>query len=246
MHSVESTLLLDDSPLKAVLQPYNHLCIREYDRAMRVRDLRVLEQDGAVAAAAAAARKEREAAETRGAPDEGLLPPGLNEGGAGGNSKKTKRSKKAKKGQKEAAQASRVDGEARIRDPVEAGGYDRTLLAVVGVLDAIKGESNVASWIRAGGLWAVGKPEEGVDSCASSDEGVGPAKKKRRVSGEVAVAVSDAGNDATENAPTPTKMWFEDEATLKYWTTRGLRALDELGIEPERGLQYTGEPSFLS
>lgn len=31
--------------------------------------------------------------------------------------------------------------------------YDETLLAVIGILDTIKMEDNVAGWIRAGGLW---------------------------------------------------------------------------------------------
>ncbi|KAH9931743.1 hypothetical protein B0H21DRAFT_878914 [Amylocystis lapponica] len=41
------------------------------------------------------------------------------------------------------------------------GPHDETLLAVVGVLDAIKHESNVAAWIRGGGLWGpAGAPVE--------------------------------------------------------------------------------------
>ncbi|KAH7922252.1 hypothetical protein BV22DRAFT_1094986 [Leucogyrophana mollusca] len=42
-HSALTTLLLDDSPLKARLQPYNHVCIPEYSAPMRARDLRTLE-----------------------------------------------------------------------------------------------------------------------------------------------------------------------------------------------------------
>lgn len=30
-HSERSTLLLDDSPKKAALQPWNHLCVTEYE-----------------------------------------------------------------------------------------------------------------------------------------------------------------------------------------------------------------------
>ncbi|KAK7033386.1 FCP1-like proteiny domain-containing protein [Favolaschia claudopus] len=37
-HGPETTLLVDDSPLKARLQPYNHLCVAEYDAATRARD----------------------------------------------------------------------------------------------------------------------------------------------------------------------------------------------------------------
>ncbi|KAF7327637.1 FCP1-like proteiny domain-containing protein [Mycena kentingensis (nom. inval.)] len=38
-HSAETTLLVDDSPLKARLQPWNHLCVPEYDASARERDL---------------------------------------------------------------------------------------------------------------------------------------------------------------------------------------------------------------
>ncbi|KAJ6532069.1 hypothetical protein B0H19DRAFT_1081967 [Mycena capillaripes] len=37
-HGPHSTLLVDDSPLKARLQPWNHLCVGEYDAATRARD----------------------------------------------------------------------------------------------------------------------------------------------------------------------------------------------------------------
>lgn len=32
--------------------------------------------------------------------------------------------------------------------------YDSTLIAVIGFLDEMKKQSNVASWIHEGGLWA--------------------------------------------------------------------------------------------
>ncbi|KAJ6461293.1 hypothetical protein DFH09DRAFT_583571 [Mycena vulgaris] len=37
-HGPHTTLLVDDSPLKARLQPWNHLCVVEYDAAARARD----------------------------------------------------------------------------------------------------------------------------------------------------------------------------------------------------------------
>ena len=40
-HSALSTLLMDDSSLKAALQPWNHLCIKEYVQEMRNLDLSV-------------------------------------------------------------------------------------------------------------------------------------------------------------------------------------------------------------
>lgn len=41
-HSSLSTLLLDDSPLKARLQPWNHLCVQEYDESSWKENIRVV------------------------------------------------------------------------------------------------------------------------------------------------------------------------------------------------------------
>ena len=38
-HTAMSTLLMDDSPRKAELQPYNHLCVKEYSNVIRNLDL---------------------------------------------------------------------------------------------------------------------------------------------------------------------------------------------------------------
>ena len=38
-HTAMSTLLMDDSPRKAEVQPYNHLCVKEYSNVVRNRDL---------------------------------------------------------------------------------------------------------------------------------------------------------------------------------------------------------------
>lgn len=43
-HSAYTTLLLDDSPAKVRLQPYNHLCVPEYNAEIRNRDLSVLDE----------------------------------------------------------------------------------------------------------------------------------------------------------------------------------------------------------
>jgi hypothetical protein len=41
-HSAATTILLDDSHAKAALQPYNHVCLREYTRSQRNADLTIL------------------------------------------------------------------------------------------------------------------------------------------------------------------------------------------------------------
>ncbi|KAG2088564.1 uncharacterized protein F5147DRAFT_549704, partial [Suillus discolor] len=42
-HSALTTLLLDDSPHKARLQPYNHVCMPEYTSSFRAKDLQCRE-----------------------------------------------------------------------------------------------------------------------------------------------------------------------------------------------------------
>jgi hypothetical protein len=46
---------------------------------------------------------------------------------------------------------------------------------------------------------------------------VGPAKKRRKVSGEGECADVDTPE---QPLPPPIKMWFEDVATMKYWKMR--------------------------
>ncbi|KAM5541619.1 hypothetical protein V8D89_004809 [Ganoderma adspersum] len=163
-HSALTTLLLDDSPRKAELQPFNHVCIGEYTGEKRVKDLENLqnEQDWA---AAVDARKRADTyivePEVVNAAATATVSPTTTTAGSGSEqaaaadagvaqgepSKKRKR--KEKKLQKRAA----------LLEEVANGGsqpeitYDETLLAVIGVLGEIKSQANVAAWIRAGGLW---------------------------------------------------------------------------------------------
>jgi hypothetical protein len=89
-YSSLNTILLDDSVLKAHLQPYNHLLIPEYDAILRDKDMAAL------------------------------------------------------------------DEEKKLNDPNDPRKFrfDRSLLAVIGVLDELSRQDSVCSWIRADGLWA--------------------------------------------------------------------------------------------
>ncbi|OCH84942.1 hypothetical protein OBBRIDRAFT_740716 [Obba rivulosa] len=129
VHSALTTLLLDDSPRKAELQPYNHVCIGEYSAALRAKDLESF-QKGSEWDAAQAARRELEASLENGA-----------------------------SGSTDAPDTAAEDSEAPLSPLLDAldapppGEYDETLLCVVGVLEEVKHQRNVAAWIRAGGLW---------------------------------------------------------------------------------------------
>ncbi|CAA7263834.1 unnamed protein product [Cyclocybe aegerita] len=197
-HSAQTTLLIDDSPLKAALQPWNHLCIREYVQEMRRWDLGVADWEVARAKAREAREAkeeaEKEAERRREAeaqdPESSVSAPALEQQAVEGPSqaheaeaeaedaaaedsaeKPTKKRKLKRLVKREAVQRAKEEKEreallamADIEDgediDVEEAlaklkakmRYDETLLAVVGVLDRIKHESNVAGWMRAGGL----------------------------------------------------------------------------------------------
>lgn len=106
-------------------------------------------------------------------------------------------------------------------------GYDETLLGVIGILEAVKHESNVAGWIRAGGLWGRGRPtavEEERMGHGLQDAGSKLAKKRKG---------GGKGNDAGEDP----EMWFEDGATMDYWAGRGRAALGVLGVDIGAGIE---------
>ncbi|KAI0034821.1 hypothetical protein K488DRAFT_44651 [Vararia minispora EC-137] len=143
VHSALTTLLLDDSTLKAALQPWNHLCIPDYTRELRNRDLAELNR---------------------------------------------------------AAEGATGPAEAQM---------DPTLLAVVGVLHTLRIQTNVAGWVRAGGLWG---PRGEAKNSGEGGEGAG----NEHAGGKL--------------------LWFEVPETLRYWVGEGRRALEELGIAVEHGL----------
>ena len=143
---------MDDSPLKAKLQPYNHLCVREY--AANVRGTDVAVRDAEVLATCAEQQSIGEGEEEEEDP---------------GTAKKRKRKarKKDKMNKKRAGKKSwRATEQARGL----GGEYDEMLLAVVGILEEVKVQGNGAGWMRTGGLM-MGQ-EVSVDS----------STKKRRLS----------------------------------------------------------------
>ncbi|SJL09803.1 uncharacterized protein ARMOST_13184 [Armillaria ostoyae] len=142
-HSALTTLLLDDSPLKAQLQPWNHFCVPEYTAQIRGRDLSTRQHE-----------RDKPPSDVQDA--EGVV-----------SRKKRKKSKKAL-------------------------GYDQILLAVIGVLDTIKGENNVSGWMRQCGLWnGVHEKEDEEKSMLTHDETAddeaenSETRKRRRIEDNV-------------------------------------------------------------
>ncbi|WWC87509.1 uncharacterized protein L201_002399 [Kwoniella dendrophila CBS 6074] len=90
----------------------------------------------------------------------------------------------------------------------ENDGMDRTLLAVIGILDGLKNISNVPSWIRYGGLT------------------------------DLTMNQTEDSDIKVENLPSHDdfKHWFEDEKIFDNWVEKGKQALAERGIEVKHGI----------
>ncbi|KAL5512353.1 hypothetical protein ACEPAG_3345 [Sanghuangporus baumii] len=167
-HSAQTTVLLDDSPRKARLQPFNHVCINEYslerrdsDKALKRRQRRYEErekkvEDLPVADITDAKLENKSALEER-------------DGHAGEELKENEKARKKKKEEKKKKRQEVLDAmEEKDSQLNEMSEYDSALLAIIGILDALKHESNVAGWIRAGGLWASKTPPS-LDSSTKED-----------------------------------------------------------------------------
>lgn len=92
------------------------------------------------------------------------------------------------------------------------GEYDETLLAIIGILDTIKMEDNVAGWIRAGGLWGPHNNGGVISHLFSSSESTGQEEEDVR------------------------RMWFEHKPTFNYWVSRGRETVERLGIPLVHGI----------
>lgn len=111
-------------------------------------------------------------------------------------------------------------------DPAHVIEYDETLLAIVGILDDVRFQSNVASWVKANGLWGPYPPQNSTgtntdafadenfhksceDVATSSDGGsmdsgrLGEGKKKRRDAADTSfeAAATDGPGDGSLYAP---------------------------------------------
>ncbi|KAJ6482488.1 hypothetical protein C8R45DRAFT_904708 [Mycena sanguinolenta] len=187
-HSQQTTLLLDDSARKAHLHPYNHVCVLEYVLDARKHDLDVW-RSSLPADTVPAKPKKQKAPKSK----QVLRAPDL---------------------------ASATDS------PVNAppawlisstASYDETLLAVVGILETIKSQPNVADWIKDGGLLA----KEVKEAIAEQPRPLSPDSLAHQMVGL---------NLAQE-------LWFNSEVTVNHWVCRGMHALEALQIPVVAGIR---------
>lgn len=189
-YSALTTILLDDSQRKAQLQPWNHVVIQEYVHSMRTSDLQVskrettemVDDDGEIETAYSTKQQHADMEQPHGSTDV------------------------------EASSSASPPTSPRTPANVRSMKYDETLLAIVGILDAIKGESNVAGWIRAGGLWGV-------------------VAFDREQKEHLHLSSSPLPLDGGDFGYASSALWYQEPTVLDYWITRGRRVLTALDID---------------
>ncbi|TDL23517.1 hypothetical protein BD410DRAFT_787363 [Rickenella mellea] len=222
-HSALSTLLLDDSPVKARVQPYNHLCIKEY--SLQRRDLDVtamIKQNKDAAEAAPTIDHHYELSEDAIVRvDQPEAPEGDVETDAPiGNLHAVEQEQTAKVVDGDQRVAGGPDQESHKRSrqrlhkrkrlpsesPDAVHDFDETLLAIIGILDAARNQSNVAAWIRSGALWAGHFPTTTTDLPGSDDTPSSPHPNPlvgNHVQSEVPGESRDADADADGHTKPP-------------------------------------------
>ncbi|GJJ14309.1 hypothetical protein Clacol_008573 [Clathrus columnatus] len=183
-HSSLSTLLLDDSPLKARLQPWNHLCIKEYDEAIRKKDTSVvqslswynksekeftgsvvLEEISETNIVTQKTKLSAEIQETETSnhdsylqnqpPDPAQISPDsisyIQTDGTNAYSP----SAPITPNPLSPDPPTNPDTTPLASIPELSSHLDETLLAVIGILEELKYQSNVSSWFRNRGLWTI-------------------------------------------------------------------------------------------
>jgi hypothetical protein len=118
------------------------------------------------------------------------------------------------------------------------------------VLDALKAQSNVAGWIRTGGLWGPIREEmtghsddDDLDARSGSPATAPPDSPPPETVPTGADMASSSILDA--EAETPSKpeeepnqpLWFDDMRVVTHWEERGRRACEALSIKVEHGLE---------
>ncbi|CAE6438726.1 unnamed protein product [Rhizoctonia solani] len=134
LYSALNSLLLDDSALKAHLQPHNHLTLPEYTADLRTRDVKRRNAIDALASAELATLEDNIDEDDR-AGDSGDLAEKNNEDLGCKNTENQRHSNRSE-----------------MYKHLRAAPYDKSLLAVIGVLDAVRYESSLVGWMKAGGM----------------------------------------------------------------------------------------------
>ncbi|CAE6477030.1 unnamed protein product [Rhizoctonia solani] len=180
LYSALNSLLLDDSALKAHLQPYNHLTLPEYTAELRTRDVRRRNAVDALARDGLVVEDDMEDDTKDGECDDLMDKDGVDSG-----HKETDNEQQSHQNQ--------------VKKHLRAAPYDKSLLAVIGVLDAVRYESSLVGWMKAGGMRPGDAEMERVAALFSEEN------KGQGSTSEVGDAAEDRENDHPNVQTIPAK-----------------------------------------
>lgn len=211
--SLRSTLLVDDSTVKACMQPFNHIPIPEYTLESLHATQSVLDKDQA------GIRKEQTRASAEHVNQATHPSADIHEqvfGPAPAFFKRTTHN----------------------ADQDDAPKLDGILVGVIGILDEVKDVVNLPAWIAAGGLmpnvdesFSQDMAERGWEYVTSLDLGSWSSNSSQQ---------NGYGKVPTHRVPPvlPShpeyKHWYDSPQHLSYWVRRGLVALQERHIDASR------------
>ncbi|CED85217.1 TFIIF-interacting CTD phosphatase, including NLI-interacting factor (involved in RNA polymerase II regulation) [Phaffia rhodozyma] len=161
--------------------------------------------------------------------------------------------KKKRKNKRTVTEASTDDGEEEILD--EDMAVDRTLLAVVGILERARGEESMVAWLRTGGLvpdltdpngWWV--PARSLDN-EKGDHGSMKGEDKDYLNlvypiqrREPVITIPRSDLLPSESSSTPNIPWFKSPDHLDFWTRRGIETLRSMDIDMVHGMDLSFIP----
>jgi hypothetical protein len=273
-HSALTTVLLDDSAVKAVLQPWNILCVSEYRLERCNLDIKIALRERERKWRAQQERKRTWPAErnrVKEIAEEEMTRDGTATDAAVKSSEETTTDIESNEAElKRKRKEKRLFELNKLLEQLEMQGkegveeeerYDELLLAVIGVLDALKHVGNVAGWMRGGGLVRVvsADQEAGFNSSKRPifiqpqtllDQATGvPSSTAAEAAASSTTPTETSGNNMTSGStPTPIPhtqfqhlLWHKRPCVLSYWVQRGRKALSELGIDIIDGVgPYSG------
>ncbi|CAE6463210.1 unnamed protein product [Rhizoctonia solani] len=182
LYSALNSLLLDDSALKAHMQPYNHLTLPEYTADLRTRDVRRQNAVDALASGAPVVQEDDIDVDDK----------------AGERGDSVERDDTDSVG-KDTASEQRIN-RSQMYKHLRAAPYDKTLLAVIGVLSAVRYESSLVGWMRAGGMRPSEEEAERVAALFPEEN-----KSRDNVPEKVDHADEAVGNDHSAAQTIPAK-----------------------------------------
>jgi len=175
---------------------------------------------------------------TKGPPEDSALSTNANDSlelvsGTGG----TKARKRRRRGKKEKEKKNRIDQQTQKLEEQDPLPYDETLLAVIGILDATKRETNVAAWMRSGGL--IQSPMERDHS----EDGMVPAESDETIESLKKMEISGDENQSSENEDDMPLMGSKQVPLLPLEMPSPREADCCTGIKTEPSRVQVDEPS---